>query len=204
MNTLPTPTRPRFLRLAARSLSAPPPRRRLPFGSAPALLVLALAACTTGTDEETDETLAPIAADEIVYGVERLLTDRGVHEATLLADSLFFWRDSTHARIMGLTLIIFDERGRRRAAINADAGRLSHGTNELTATGNAILSVIATGQEIRTEELNFSQEDDRVWSDLPVLMREGGCEVEGDSFQADMAFDDLRIWGTREGVCANR
>ncbi len=178
---------------------------RLARRTLPAVLVLALASsCTTGTEQETGEELEAVSADEIAYGVERRLTRDGVHEATLIADSLFLWRDSSHARVMGLTLIVFDERGRRRATINANAGRLSQGTNELTATGNAILSVMTTGQEIRTEELHFSQDDDRIWSDLPVVMREAGCEVEGDRFQADMAFDDLRIWGTREGACANR
>ncbi len=185
----------------------PNPRRR-PTGLAlrmpPAILLLALASCTIGVEQETGEELEAVQADEIAYGVEHRMTREGVHYSTLVADSLFLWRDSSHARVMGLTLIVFDERGRRRATINADTGRLSQVTEELTATGNAILTVIATGQEIRTEELNFSQDEDRVWSDLPVVMREAGCVVEGDRFQADMAFDDLRIWGTREGACANR
>ena len=170
----------------------------------PATCLLALATCAIGTDEETGEELEAVQADEIAYGVEHRMTREGVHGSTLIADSLFIWRDSSHARVMGLTLIVFDERGRRRATITADTGRLSQVTEELTASGNAILMVIATGQEIRTEVLNFSQEDDRIWSDLPVVMREAGCVVEGDRFQADMDFDDLRIWGTREGACANR
>ena len=175
---------------------------RLTLFLALAVAVSACAACSTGSEEGPTTELEEINADEIVYGVSRRLTREGVQEALLYADSMFMWRDSAYARGMGLTLIIFDEQGRRRANIEADGGRLSNAGNELRAYGNALLRIPASGQEIRTEELNFTPDEDRIWSDRHVVMRESGCVVEGDRFQADMSFDDLKIWGTREGGCS--
>ncbi len=165
------------------------------------LAAVLLAACSPESEQGPTTELDAVNADEIAYGVSRRLTREGVQEAILFADSMFFWRDSAHAKVVGLTLVVFDDQGRRRANIEADEGRLSQSGNELTATGNAILRIPVTGQEIRTEELHFAPDSDRIWSDQHVEMREAGCVVEGDRFQADMAFDDLQIWGTRDGEC---
>ena len=152
-----------------------------------AALVSSGAACSADSEEGPTTELEEINADEIVYGVSRRITQEGVQEALLFADSLFMWRDSAYARVIGLTLIVFDEQGRRRANIEADGGRLSNAGNELTAYGNAVLRIPDTGQEIRTEELNFAPDEDRVWSDLHVVMRESGCVVEGDRERASAA-----------------
>ncbi len=168
------------------------------------LLALAASACSTESEQRPATELDAVNADEIVYGVSRRLTREGVQEVLLFADSMFMWRDSAYAMVVGLTLIVFDEQGRRRAAVDADGGRLSKVGNELSARGNAILRIPATGQEIRTEEINFARDEDRIWSDHHVVMRESGCVVEGDRFQADMSFDDIKIWGTREGACEER
>ncbi len=176
--------------------------RTTPFSFAALSLVLAAGACSAESEEGPATELESIDADEIVYGISRRMTREGVQEALLMADSMFMWRDSSHARVIGLTLIVFDEQGRRRANITADGGRVSNVASELTATGNAVLRIAATGQEIRTEELNFAPESDRIWSDVPVEILEGGCVYDGDRFQADMSFDAVRIWGESAGRCS--
>lgn len=167
-------------------------------------VALAAAACSAESEEGPATELEAIDADEIVYGVSRRMTREGVQEALLMADSMFMWRDSAYARVLGLTLVVFDEQGRRRANITADGGRLSNTGSELTARGNAVLRISATGQEIRTDELNFAPEEDRIWSDAPVEMIEGGCVFDGDRFQADMSFDAVKIWGESAGRCGEQ
>lgn len=179
------------------------PRRAL--STAPWLhgcMALLATACINTTEEPPPAGLETVDADEIVYGVSLNMSREGIREAMLAADSMFSWKDSTHARVMGLSLVVFDERGGRRATITADEGRLNRMGNELTASGNAVLSIPEQGREIRTDELHFAPEVDRVWTDVPVLMHEGGCVFEGDRLQSDMDFDDVRIWGTRERGCS--
>ena len=165
-------------------------------------LPLLVAACINTTEEPAAAGLEAVDADEIVYGVSLNMSREGIREAVLAADSMFSWQDSTHARVMGLSLVVFDERGGRRATITAEEGRLSRMGNELTASGNAVLSIPEQGREIRTDELHFAPEADRIWTDVPVVMHEDGCVFEGDRLQSDMDFDDVRIWGTRERGCS--
>ena len=167
------------------------------------LAALGALACLSDA-EDVATTFEEISADEIVYGVSHNMSRDGIREARLEADSMLMWRDSTHAWVMRMTLLVFDDQGGQRATITADRGRFNMATNELMAVGNAVLSIPGQDREIRTEVLNFSQESDRVWSDVPVVMREAGCEIEGDRLQSDIAFDEVKLWGTREKDCPER
>ena len=168
------------------------------------LAALVAVACLTEAEDETTAGFEEISADEVVYGVSHNMSKDGIREARLEADSMLMWRDSSHTWVMQMTLLVFDDQGSQRATITADRGRFDMATNELMAVGNAVLSIPGQEREIRTEVLNFSQESDRVWSDVSVVMREAGCEIEGDRLQSDIAFDKVKLWGTRERDCPDR
>ena len=150
------------------------------------LAALVALACLNEADDTAGTEFTESAADDVMYGVSHNMSKDGIREAQLAADSMLMWNDSTHTWVMGMTLLVYDEQGCRRATITADRGRFDMSTNELMAVGNAVLTIPGQDREIRTEVLNFSQDSDRVWSDVPVVMREGGCEIEGDRLESDI------------------
>ena len=165
----------------------------------------AAAACLDDASEAATTEFEEMDADEVLYGVSHNMTNNGVREALLTADSMFSWRDSSSTYLMGLTLQVFDERtGDEQATITADRGSLDMAGNKLRAIGNAVLDIPDQDRQIRTEELYVSPDADRIWSDVPVVMREAGCEIEGNRFHSDMAFREVKLWGTRERDCPNR
>lgn len=165
----------------------------------------AVAACLGETNDTAATEFEEMDADEVLYGVEHNMTNNGVREALLTADSMYSWRDSANTWVIGLTLQVFDERtGDQQATITADRGRLDMAGNELKAIGNVVLDIPDQDREIRTEELDISPDSDRMWSDIPVVMRQEGCEVEGDRFESDMSFGRVKLWGTRERDCPDR
>lgn len=184
----------------------PPGTRRLAW---PGFLCLSLlpaaAGCTTGGEEGPLTELEEIAADNVLYNISINFTRDGIQEGMLDADTVYMWQDSTHQRIYGLTLTLFDERGRAKGTVTADAGRMSEVSQELWAYGSALLSVPADelneAREIEAEELFFDLEADRMWTHVPVRMERGGCRVTGDGFQTDLSFNDLRIDAPKEGGC---
>ena len=171
-----------------------------------ALWAALAAAATGGCFDDAGETASTgfqdLNADEVLYGVHHNMTTDGVREALLGADSLFGWRDSSHTWAMGFSLRVFEDgTGVAQATITAERGRLDMSRNELKAVGNAVLSIPNQDREIRTEELYISPNSNRIWSDVKVVMREAGCEVEGSRFESDMSFREVKIWHTREGDC---
>ncbi len=172
---------------------------------APCFLLAAMG-CTAGGEDGPPTELEDVNADEVLYDISTNLTRDGIQEGLLEADSMYMWMDSTHVQIHGLTLLLFDERGREKGRVTADGGQLSNVSRQLWAYGNALLSVPADelneAREIEADELHFDMESDRIWTDVPVLMERGGCRVTGDGFQSDLSFNDLRIEAPREGGCS--
>ncbi len=182
--------------------------RRSPEGARPvrlaALAALAALACLNESEDAAGTEFEESSADDVMYGVSHNMSKDGIREARLQADSMLMWNDSTYTWVMEMTLLVYDDHGGQRATITADRGRFDMATNELMAVGNAVLSIPGQAREIRTEVLNFSQDSDRVWSDVTVVMREEGCEIEGDRLESDISFNQVKLWGTRERDCPER
>ena len=172
--------------------------------SAASLLAVAavFVACLDDANDTASTDFEEMDADEVLYGVSHTMTNDGVREALLAADSMFSWRDSSNTWVMGLTLRVYDEAtGHAQATITADRGRLDMAGNELKAIGDAVLEIPDQDRRILTDELYVVPGADRIWSDLPVVMRQAGCEIEGNRFTSDMSFREVKVWGTREGDC---
>ena len=183
---------------SARGLPGAWPARLATLAAIVALACLDEAEDTAGTEFEE------ASADDVMYGVSHNMSKDGIREARLQADSMLMWNDSTHTWVMQMTLLVYNDQGGQRATITADRGRFDMSNNELMAVGDAVLTIPGQNREIRTEVLNFSQQSDRVWSDVTVVMREEGCEIEGDRLESDISFDDVKLWGTRERDCPER
>lgn len=170
-------------------------------------LLAAAAACTSEGDDGPLTELEEVAADQTLYDTSINLTRNGVQDGMVDADSLHAWNDSSHVRVYGLTLFLYDEQGREKGRVTADAGRMNIDgvSNDLWAYGNALLSVPADelneAREIEADELFFDMERDRIWTHVPVRMMRGGCRITGDGFQSDLSFNDLRIDAPKEGGC---
>lgn len=160
-----------------------------------------LAACAPDAEQPAAGELAGASADEVTFDVTHVVSVDGVREARLRADSMLGWRDSAHVVLGPMELAIFDEQGRPRATITAESGRMVPRTKELTAMGAARLVVPAEDLEVSGDRLHFAPASDRIWSNGPVVMRRGGCRIEGDRFEADLNFDDVTIGGTQERGC---
>lgn len=160
--------------------------------------------CSTPPGEAAPAEPEAAPADHTTVRVERYFSRDGLMQAKLEADTLFMWDDSAHARVKGLVLVVYNQGGGRRARVTADEGRMGTMTDELQATGSAVLSIPSEEREVRSAELWFALERDSVWSDSSVVMLDRGCRVEGDGFGSDLAFDNLVIRGTRAGECPGR
>lgn len=168
-------------------------------------LIVLTPACAGDSDDGQLTDLEEFRANQTLYVTTRNLTREGVQEGRLEADSIHMWDDSTHVRVYGLTVLLFDERGREKGRVTAEGGRLSSVGNELWAYGNALLTVpedeLNERRNIRAEELFFDLERERIWTGVAVNMQRGNCAVTGDGFESDLSFNNLTIEAPREGGC---
>lgn len=160
-------------------------------GLASALLVsIAVVAC--GEDQTTPVGSPPLletGADMVIQGMTHNITLEGVREGELVADTAFYYRDSTiyHLRNPELKLFVANT-GVERARVTAERGRFNPNTREMLAQGNVILLITEGNKRIESQELNYNPNGDRIWSDSATVMREPGRVTEGMGFQSDLDF----------------
>jgi LPS export ABC transporter protein LptC len=160
-------------------------------GLAPVILFF-LVAAGCGEDETTPVASPPLletGADMVIQGMTHNITLEGVREGELVADTAFYYRDSTiyHLRNPELKLFVANT-GVERARVTADRGRFNPSTREMLAQGNVILLITEGNKRIESQELNYNPSGDRIWSDSATVMREPGRVTEGMGFESDLDF----------------
>ncbi|HEX2093873.1 MAG TPA: LPS export ABC transporter periplasmic protein LptC [Longimicrobiaceae bacterium] len=158
---------------------------------------LLLAACAEETSVPTQQDpLAQLNVDQVIYGLEHVMTTRGVRKAILHGDTAYFRDADSRVDLKGVKLDFFNETtGATTGTLTSRTGEYDMRTGAMTARGNAVLTLQGPSgtRTISSEELNYDVQGDRIWSDKPTVMREGGREVRGTSFQSDTKFQNVTV-----------
>lgn len=177
-------------------------------GRGSAALVVLLAGLTAFGCDDTGET--PVVADEaqeieadnVVYGMSQVLTEEGVREARVRADTAYFFEDSSAVHLIGVDLTVFsEETGDERAAVTSERGRLDTRSRGMVGRGDVVLQIFEGNRTIRTEVLHYEPRTDRIWSDTFTVMEEAGRVTCGVSFRSDLEFRSVTIENARTTGC---
>lgn len=165
-----------------------------------ALLVAALAglpACEKETTVPTrSDPLAERRVDQVLYDLKHVMTNQGVRKANLHADTAYFRDSDTRVDMKGVRLEFFDEAtGAVSGTLTSREGEYDTRSGAMMARGEAVLLLRGPEGErkIESEELNYDLDSDRVWSEKPTVMREGGKTVRGTSFESDTRFQNVTV-----------
>tara|TARA_Y100000590_G_C15728207_1_gene1016026 strand:- start:1647 stop:2198 length:552 start_codon:yes stop_codon:yes gene_type:complete len=151
------------------------------------------------TEVVIDPEFENIKADYITFGSTHYLSRQGIREALIVADTAYFFNDSTIVILRGgVTLTAYNkDLGTEKAVVTSDRGRLNTSENYIVAQENAVLLITGDGRRIESSELNYHQDQDRIWSDSSTTMYEGNSIVEGSGFDADLNFDQVGVRNAR-------
>ncbi len=171
-----------------------PPRRLL----AATLAALALGAC--------EEEQIAVAANEfmqgidapVVFGMVSYLTANGVREGRVQADTAFTFADSTKVDLRVMVVTFYDESGRERATVRGRTGEWNQDTDRMVARGDVELLVHTDSSTLRSQEIYYDPDSDRIWSDsATVRTLANGTETRGSAFESDIEFTNVRILNVR-------
>lgn len=163
---------------------------------------LAVAACQ-------DEPSRPVASEDlqevdanVLFNVVHHMTNEGVREARVVADTAYAWQDSTSMALRQLELTVYNETGGERAVVTALRGLLDRSSNRMVARGDVVLLIRDGNRRVESPELHYDPNQDRIWSDSATVYYAGDRIVEGTGFTSDAEFQDIRVENgrTRGGV----
>jgi LPS export ABC transporter protein LptC len=162
-----------------------------------AIAAASLAACgNTAGPVTTDFDTLP--ADQVLEGVEHVMTSAGVRQSLLKADSTLIFDDSSSVHLRGVNLEMFTETGRLHATLTSLRGVMDQTTNRMVATGDVVL-IIHDGPNagtLRTQELHYDPQQRVVWSDVRTERTwPGGQRATMETFRVDDRFGNFQTTG---------
>lgn len=137
----------------------------------------------------------------VVFGMLSYVTDSGVREGRIEADTAFLFEETSSADLRQMTIVFYDEAGAETATVSGVQGEWNRETNLMVAKGDVVLLIHADSSRIESAELHYDPEADRIWSDSATTRTlADGSVTSGTAFESDMSFENIRIEGARGGL----
>ena len=151
---------------------------------------------------------APVASDfmqgiegPVVFGMVSYLTASGVREGRIEADTAFTHADTSRVDLRGMSVVFYDEVGLERATVSGHTGEWNPETDQMIARGEVLLFVHRDSSNLRSQEIHYDPESDRIWRDSATIRTlANGTVTSGSSFESDIEFENIVVRDPRGGV----
>ena len=165
------------------------------------LVVLAfMIACDSDGTAPPRASGSPMAdsADQMMFGISTLLTDRGVLNAELESDTAFFFDENTRIELRGVKLTFYTRTGERNSVLTSREGTYNTRQSQMEARGTVVV-VSEDGRRLTTEQLRYDQMRNEISSDSAFVLTESGRRLEGVGFTSDPNMNNVRVERLIEG-----
>ncbi len=159
-----------------------------------ALAAVSVAACRPGGKKVQVAARATIAdsADQVMYGIRTLLTDRGVLRAELMSDTAYVFDDNTRFELRGVHTTFYRTTGAKDAVLTSREGTFRSNANSMEARKDVIVTS-EDGRTLATAELRFDQALNEIAGDSAFVLTETGRRLEGVGFRSDPDMNNVRV-----------
>ena len=163
------------------------------------LLALWISCSGEGTAPPQGAGLLPIdTADQVMFGINTLLTDRGVRNAELDADTAFFFDENSRIELRGVKLTFHTRTGERNSVLTSREGTYNTRQSRMEARGNVVV-VSEDAKRLTSEQLKYDQVRNEISSDSAFVLTEPGRRLEGIGFTSDPNMNNIRVHRLTEG-----
>ncbi|MDQ3949961.1 MAG: LPS export ABC transporter periplasmic protein LptC [Gemmatimonadota bacterium] len=146
---------------------------------------LALAACRSREQlPVTGVATAADSADQVMIGVRTLLTERGVKQGELFADTTFVYDENSRYVFRNVRTTFNTPTGAPNGTLTAREGRYDIRQRVLEGFGDVVV-VTADGKRLLTPHLRFDQARNLVRSDSAFTLTDGTRRSQGIGFESD-------------------
>ena len=138
------------------------------------------------------------SADQMMFGISTLLTDRGVLNAELESDTAFFFDENTRIELRVVKLTFYTRTGVRNSVLTSREGTYNTRQSQMEARGDVVV-VSEDGRRLTTEQLRYDQNRNEISSDSAFVLTEPGRRLEGVGFTSDPNMNNVRVHRLIEG-----
>jgi len=138
------------------------------------------------------------SADQVMWGVKQYLTNLGVKQAYLRADSAFIYEAPGRVDLRKVGVTFYSAEGVQMSILNSQSGVYWMRTNQMSASGNVVVVRTSDGATLHTDFLQYDATKNQVTTDHPFVANNGSRHIEGDhGFTCDPGFTNCTVLGMR-------
>ena len=155
-------------------------------------LALWLSACSPdGPDRVAEVQELADSADQMLIDMRTVMTNLGVRQANLRADTAFLYENSGRTDLKKVEVTFFSTTGIQTSVLTADTGLYFIRTGLMEAHGNVVV-VRSDGARLTTSFLKYDQAKNEVSTDQPYTFIERDRQATGQGFVSDPTFSNIR------------
>jgi LPS export ABC transporter protein LptC len=162
--------------------------------AAPLLLfacaVALVAACRDDGVRPTTTVTAADSADQILEGMEYLITNDGVRRTRVEADTAYVYEATQLARLMHVKVTFYNANGLETSAVTADSGHYQMRDGSMDAWGH-VVGTTPDGKRLKTEQLKYDAQKHQVSSTEPFTFDKPQQHMSGNGFTSDPDFANV-------------
>jgi LPS export ABC transporter protein LptC len=145
---------------------------------------------------------SPLAdsADQVMSGVEFLLTAGGVQQGKLQADSGFMFENSTRIELRGVRTDFFTKTGDQTGTLTSREGTYLKQRGDLEARKNVVVVSTDGRRRLTTEQLRYDEATDSISTDSAFVITQDGQVGSGVGFSTDPNFTRFSCKAACRGV----
>lgn len=138
-------------------------------------------------------------ADQIVFGLNHVLTVDGLLRTRLQADSAYFYQAAQIARLRRIKVTFYSPEGRVTSTLTANTGTYEWRTGDMEARGN-VVAVTPDGRRLTTSVLRFRRNDQTIVGPDAFVFDAPERHLEGEGFTSDPDFKNVVTQKPRRGT----
>ncbi|MGA2383374.1 MAG: LPS export ABC transporter periplasmic protein LptC [Gemmatimonadales bacterium] len=159
---------------------------------------LVLCGCSGGGKSVSATGAQPDSADQVMFGVRQRLTNNGVQQAYLKADSALIYETPGRVDLRKVTVTFFSPEGLQLSVLTSQTGVYWMRTNQMSASGNVVVVRTSDGARLQTDFLEYDPAKSEVTTNRPFVADKAAQHIEGDKgFTCDPGFTNCTVVGAR-------
>lgn len=157
------------------------------------LFVAVALACNSGTEPRITAA-NPLAdsADQVMFGVSTMITNRGVLRAQLGADTGYFFDGNTRIEVRHERTVFYTTTGQQNAVLTSVQGTYNMRRGQMEARQDVVV-VTNDGKRLETEQLKYDQATDQISSDSAFVLTQPNRTLRGIGFTSDPDLTNLHV-----------
>ena len=156
-------------------------------------VAFAALACSSGTEPRVTAA-NPLAdsADQVMFGVSTMITNRGVLRAQLSADTGYFFDGNSRVEVRHEKTIFYTTTGQQNATLTSVEGTYNMRRGQMEARRDVVV-ITTDGKRLETEQLRYDQATNQISSDSAFVLTEPARTLRGIGFTSDPDLTNLHV-----------